>query len=54
MSANGPDKNALRTEAPDQRAHRLTRIQGGSVHLYLAYLFAALLVVLASLRGLGA
>ncbi|HEY9722925.1 MAG TPA: proton-conducting transporter membrane subunit [Oscillatoriaceae cyanobacterium] len=36
-----------------EAAHRLTRIQGGSVHLYLAYLFAALLVVLALLRGLG-
>lgn len=37
-----------------EASHRLTRIQGGSVHLYLAYLFAALLVVLALMRGIGA
>jgi hydrogenase-4 component B len=35
-------------------SHWLTRIQGGSVHLYLAYIFVALLLALLSMRGLGA
>jgi hydrogenase-4 component B len=33
-------------------AHQLTRIQGGSIHLYLAYIFFSLLTVLLLMKGL--
>lgn len=36
-----------------EAAHQLTRIQGGSIHLYLAYIFVSLLLVLLTMKGLG-
>ncbi len=36
-----------------EAAHQLTRIQGGSIHLYLAYIFVSLLLVLLVMKGLG-
>lgn len=36
-----------------EAAHQLTRIQGGSIHLYLAYIFFSLLLALLAMRGLG-
>ncbi|MNL83223.1 hydrogenase 4 subunit B [compost metagenome] len=34
-------------------ARQMTRMQSGSIHLYLAYIFFSLLAVLVVMKGLG-